>query len=127
MEKLKKNNGMTLIALIAIIIIMLIVIGLAITFLVIKLNQKNEVDIGNNNIWVDDPNATSIYATLYNDGTLTFSTTEQKTNRNSNNIVFEENIENKVFGTSVLPPWYQYRNNIKSVNVIDQIVPTNTD
>ena len=123
MEKLKKNNGMALIALIAIVLAIIIIVGVIITFLVIKFKDDNHEDIGNNQIWSDDPYATNIFATLYEDGTLTFSTTEQ----DGNGIVFQENIRNKTFGASILPPWYQYRRNITSVNVIDQIVPTNTD
>ena len=151
-EKIKKEEkGITLVALVVTIIVLLILAGVAISFTLgedgifkkakdaadrmqnAASNEKIQIGELTNEItkvMEKDEIGTDIYVTLYNDGTLTFGTQNEPIEgktviKEYGNIKGEEYTnwaeeENYISNT----PWFNERETITKVSIIDEIVPT---
>ena len=147
----RTETGITLIALVVTIIILLILSGITINMLIgeggiIKTAQEakntwenaiiNEQESLNNLMNELDEElrdkSKDIYVFLYDDGTLAFSNKNELIEGNTlvkeyGNIAGKEYEPNWVDGVLVTnTPWFEERNNIFKVNFLDEIKPTST-
>ena len=151
-KKIKKEEkGITLVALVVTIIVLLILAGVAISFTLgedgifkkakdaadrmqnAASNEKIQIGELTNEItkvMEKDEIGTDIYVTLYNDGTLTFGTQNEPIEgktviKEYGNIKGEEytswNEGDEHFNDT---PWFNEKETITKVSIIDEIVPT---
>ncbi len=144
-QKTKTNkNGITLIALVVTIVVLLILAGVTITFVIgeggildmakqaaEKTNQaiaNEQGDITNLTDEIDKVLGTyvnrDIYVFLYNDGTLTFGTQNTQTEEKEL-LKSYGNIKNIIFQDEKDMPWHDELEKITKVDFLDEIHPVN--